>query len=97
VFTGHFYGHLLEPERAAFLHEARRVAPELVIVYSALRAGVEPELWQEREISDGSRHRVYKRYFEPDSLAAELGGGVVLYAGRWFVAVSSPSPAPASL
>ena len=31
VFTGHFYGHLEEPERLRFLAEARRVAPELVV------------------------------------------------------------------
>src|ERR671913_313121 len=34
LVTGHFYGHLEEPERAAFLDEARRVAEELVIVDS---------------------------------------------------------------
>jgi ubiquinone/menaquinone biosynthesis C-methylase UbiE len=91
VFTGHFYGHLLSPEHEAFLREARRVADELVIVDSALRQGVEAEVWQEREISDGSRHRVYKRYFDPHELAAELGGGDVLHGGRWFVAVASRS------
>ncbi|HMB80334.1 MAG TPA: class I SAM-dependent methyltransferase, partial [Vicinamibacterales bacterium] len=32
VFTGHFYGHLREDERATFLGEARRVARELVVV-----------------------------------------------------------------
>lgn len=36
-----------------------------------------------------SRHTVYKRFFEPDALVAELGGGAVLHAGRWFVAVAS--------
>jgi len=30
---------------------------------------------------------VYKRVFTGDQLAAELGGGVVLYEGRWFVVV----------
>jgi ubiquinone/menaquinone biosynthesis C-methylase UbiE len=89
VFTGHFYGHLLEAEREVFLRDARRVADELVVVDSALRDGAEPEVWQEREIADGSRHRVYKRYFDPDWLLAELGGGEILYAGRWFVAVAS--------
>jgi ubiquinone/menaquinone biosynthesis C-methylase UbiE len=91
LFTGHFYGHLLAPERETFLCEARRVADEVVVVDSALREAVEPEVWQEREISDGSRHRVYKRYFAPRALADELGGGEVLYAGRWFVAVASRS------
>ena len=89
VFTGHFYGHLLEAERGALLAEASRVADELVVVDSALRDGVEHEVWHRRETADGARHRVYKRYFDPGELAAELGGGEILYAGRWFVAVAS--------
>ena len=89
--SGHFYGHLRPLERRAFLREARRVAPELVVVDSALREGVEPEETQERSLSDGSRWRVYKRYFDPAALAEELGGGRVLWAGRWFVAVASAS------
>lgn len=90
VFTGHFYGHLLEGERERFVAEARRVAPELVVLDSALRDDVEAEEWQERKLNDGSRHRVYKRFFTPDALLAELGGGRVLHAGRWFVVVVSP-------
>jgi hypothetical protein len=38
-------------------------------------------------LTDGSRHEVYKRWFEPGELVAELGGGEVVHAGRWFVAV----------
>jgi ubiquinone/menaquinone biosynthesis C-methylase UbiE len=91
VFTGHFYGHLLEPERAAFLAEAARVGNRLVVVDSALRDGVEAEQWQERTLSDGSLHRVYKRYFTGPGLAEELGDGRVLHAGRWFVAVDAPT------
>lgn len=87
VFTSHFYGHLEPEERGRFLAEARRVAPELVVVDSALRDDVEPEEQQERVLNDGSRWQVYKRYFEPDALAAELGGGETLHSGRWFVAV----------
>jgi demethylmenaquinone methyltransferase/2-methoxy-6-polyprenyl-1,4-benzoquinol methylase len=89
VFTGHFYGHLEGADRERFLGEARRLAPELVVVDSALREDVEPEEQQERILNDGSRWEVYKRYFEPDALAAELGGGETLFAGRWFVAVRS--------
>jgi ubiquinone/menaquinone biosynthesis C-methylase UbiE len=89
VFTGHFYGHLDGADRARFLADARRLAPELVIVDSALREDVEPEERQERILNDGSRWEVYKRYFEPDALAEELGGGETLHAGRWFVAVRS--------
>jgi ubiquinone/menaquinone biosynthesis C-methylase UbiE len=84
VFTGHFYGHLGEEERAAFLREVRRVASELVVVDSAVRPGVDAEQWQERLLNDGTRHRVYKRYFAAEQLAVELGGDVVLEAD-WFV------------
>jgi ubiquinone/menaquinone biosynthesis C-methylase UbiE len=87
AFTSHFYGHLEEHDRSTFLAEARRVALELVIVDSALREDVDPVEWQERILNDGSRWRVYKRFFEPDELAAEVGGGEILFAGRWFVAV----------
>ena len=89
VFTGHFYGHLREKERQAFLGEARRVAGELVVVDAALRPDKEPEELQERVLSDGSRHRIYKRYFAPEALAEELGGGRVLFSGAWFVAVAA--------
>ena len=87
VFTGHFYGHLEKPERETFVREARRVAPELVVVDSAIQQpGVEEE-WQERILNDGTRWEVYKRYFAPEALAAELGGANTVFAGRWFVAV----------
>jgi ubiquinone/menaquinone biosynthesis C-methylase UbiE len=89
IFTSHFYGHLLPQEREPFLDEARRVAPELVVVDSALREDVPPEEQQERVLNDGSRHTVDKRFFVPEELAAELGGGRVLHAGRWFVAVAA--------
>lgn len=87
VVTAHFYGHLVAGERAPFLAEARRVAPELVVVDSALREGVTAEERQDRALDDGSHHPVYKRYFTGPGLAAELGGGEVLHAGRWFVVV----------
>ena len=90
VFTGSFYGHLLDGERERFLAEARRVAGELVVLDAALQPGGEPEAWQERKLNDGSRHRIYKRFFTPDGLLGELGGGRVLHAGEWFVMVASP-------
>jgi ubiquinone/menaquinone biosynthesis C-methylase UbiE len=88
VLTGHFYGHLEEDERLRFLAQAERVASELVVVDSALHDGVEPVEWQERVLNDGSRWEVYKRYFTPEGLVAELGGGRVIHAGTWFVAVA---------
>jgi SAM-dependent methyltransferase len=85
VFTGHFYGHLEPDRRARFMVDARRVARQLVVVDSA---GSGEEV-QERILSDGTRWEVYKRWFEPEQLLDELGGGRVLHSGRWFVAVAS--------
>jgi len=85
VFSAHFYGHLPTDERTAFLAEARRVAPELVVVDTAERPQQAAERWEERVLNDGSRHRVYKRYLSAQKLALELGGTPLL-AGRWFVA-----------
>lgn len=89
VFTGHFYGHLEGAEREAFLAEARRVAPALIVVDSAVRPDHEREEVQERILNDGSAFEVYKRYFDGDELARELGGGTVLHASDWFVMVAS--------
>jgi ubiquinone/menaquinone biosynthesis C-methylase UbiE len=88
VLTSHFYGHLEEEGRLRLLAEAQRVALELVVVDSALHEDIEPVQWQERELNDGSRWQVYKRYFTPEELIEELGSGRVLYAGTWFVAVA---------
>ena len=91
LFTGHFYGHLEGPERAAFLAEARRVADEIVVVDSSLaHSPVEVE-WQQRVLNDGSEWEVYKRFFSGPGLAEELGGGEVLHDGRWFVVVRAPA------
>jgi len=89
VFTGHFYGHLEPGDRERFLAEARRVASELVVVDSITRADEEPEQVQERILNDGTRWTVFKRFFEPEQLAEELGGGEVLLANRWFVVVQA--------
>jgi SAM-dependent methyltransferase len=85
VFTGHFYGHLPSDERVQFLAEARRVADELVVVDAARRPDRGAEQWDERQLSDGSRHRVFKRYLTAAQLASEIGGEPLL-DGRWFVA-----------
>jgi demethylmenaquinone methyltransferase/2-methoxy-6-polyprenyl-1,4-benzoquinol methylase len=90
VFTGHFYGHLREAERAQFVGEAARVARELVVVDSSrANAAVDDEV-QQRVLNDGSEWAVYKRYFSGAGLTAELGGGEVLLDGAWFVAVRAP-------
>jgi SAM-dependent methyltransferase len=85
VVTGHFYGHLEPAERERFVAESRRLAPELVVVDSAGSG----EEWQERTLDDGTRWRVYKRWFTAAALLEELGGGRPLHDGRWFVAVAS--------
>jgi len=90
LFTSHFYGHLLQDEREAFLREARRVARRLAVVDSARRSDVPAERWEGRVLNDGSRHRVFKRWFRGAELADELGGGEVLHDGNWFVLVASP-------
>jgi ubiquinone/menaquinone biosynthesis C-methylase UbiE len=85
LFTSHFYGHLRAGERSAFLAEARRVARQLVVVDSG---GGDREETQERVLKDGSRHRVYKRWFSGPTLADELNGRV-LHDGGWFVVVQA--------
>jgi ubiquinone/menaquinone biosynthesis C-methylase UbiE len=86
VFTSYFYCHLVEDERVLFLAEARRVAPELVVLGSRHNAGEEPARWEDRPLRDGSTWPVFKRVFDPEALAGELGGDV-LHSGHWFVVV----------
>jgi ubiquinone/menaquinone biosynthesis C-methylase UbiE len=87
IFTSHFYGHLREPERGAFVAEAQRTAGEVVVVDAG---GGDREQVQERKLNDGSTHSVYKRWFSAPTLAAEVGGSV-LFDGDWFVAVRTTS------
>ena len=86
VFASYFYCHLEELERRRFLAEARRVAPELIVVGTIAKPGDPPARFDERVLEDGSRWQVYKRVFEPAALAAELDGEV-LYERDRFVAV----------
>jgi ubiquinone/menaquinone biosynthesis C-methylase UbiE len=94
LVTGHFYGHLLPDERRAFVAEARRVAPELVIVDSAMRPGMPEEETQERVLEDGSHHRVFKRFLSGERLREELGDGEILHEGEWFVVLRCTMPPP---
>jgi SAM-dependent methyltransferase len=86
VFTSYFYCHLENDERVRFLAEARRIAPELVVIASIRGDGDASERWEDRRLEDGSQWNVYKRVFEGPDLAAELEGEVV-FKGRWFVVV----------
>jgi ubiquinone/menaquinone biosynthesis C-methylase UbiE len=92
LFTAHFYGHLEPAERERFVAEARRVARELVVVDAALRPDHEREEWQRRMLNDGSSFEVFKRYFDPAQLLAELGGGEIVHESPWFVAIASQQP-----
>ncbi len=91
VFASNFYGLLLPEERARFLGEARRVAPELVIAEVAERDTGKlgwrkrETGWQERTLADGSEHFIYRRYFAAEELAEEFGGEV-LFDGAFLVA-----------
>jgi demethylmenaquinone methyltransferase/2-methoxy-6-polyprenyl-1,4-benzoquinol methylase len=88
VLTSHFYGHLPEGERATFLAESRRVAPELLVIDAAQRPDTPPERWEQRTLNDGTTHRVFKRFLTPERLAAELEGATeIIFRGRWFLAV----------
>jgi ubiquinone/menaquinone biosynthesis C-methylase UbiE len=92
VVSGHFYGHLDDHQRIAFLREARRVAPELVLVDASRSHSPVDEEWSERHLKDGTVWEVFKRWFEPEALLTEVGDadGDVLHAGHWFVVVRSP-------
>jgi SAM-dependent methyltransferase len=89
VFTGHLYGHLEEPQRLRFLAEARRIAPELVVVDAPLRPDHSEAEWQVRRTADGAEWPLYKRFFAPTVLCAELDRARVLLDGEWFLAVVS--------
>jgi ubiquinone/menaquinone biosynthesis C-methylase UbiE len=90
VFASYFYCHLEEDERLRFLAEARRVARELVVVATKWKEGVEPRRYEERALQDGSRWTVLKRYFVPEQLLRELGGGEILHLGHYFLVARSP-------
>ena len=89
AFVGNLPGVLTPPERAALVREARRVASELVVFETSDALAGEAEQWQERTLSDASRHRIYRRYFAAGDLVEEIGGGRVLFDGDHFVLVAS--------
>jgi SAM-dependent methyltransferase len=85
-FAAHIYGLLQPDEARAALDEARRVAAEVVVLDAGRPAGVAAEEWQHRVLPDGGHYRIFRRHFEPDVLASELGGKV-LFGGRFYVLV----------
>jgi SAM-dependent methyltransferase len=87
-FSAHLYGLLLPDERERFLAEAHRVASEVVILDAGRPQGVSAEEWQERTLPEGGRYRVFRRHFDADALAAEVGGAV-LFGGQFYVLVGT--------
>ncbi len=81
------YGVLPADKQRRLLQEAFRVAPELIVVDAAIREELQPFERQIRRLPDGSCFLLERHYYKPEQLAAELGGGDVLLAGRYFVMV----------
>jgi hypothetical protein len=49
-------------------------------------------------MNDGSRHRVYKRFFRAAQLAREIAVGEILHEGHWFVVAEKfPDPGRSKL
>ena len=86
VIATHLYGLLRQPERRSFLAEAHRVADELIVLDAGRPIGVPAEQTQRRTLSDGARFEIYRRHFDAEELALELGGWPV-FAGRFYVLV----------
>jgi hypothetical protein len=57
------HGLMHEPEQRTLVREARRVAPELVVLEPAAALVGRSEAWEERSLPGGSWHRSYRRYF----------------------------------
>jgi hypothetical protein len=78
---------MLSPVKEYYDRRAPEYDEWLVITDSARRPDVPAQREDARVLNDGSRHEVFKRWLRPEELVAELGGGEVLHAGTWFVAV----------
>jgi SAM-dependent methyltransferase len=88
VLAAHIYGLLSEEERRPFVTEARRIAEELVVVDAGRPPGVPAEHWQHRTLGGGEIFRVFRRHFDAEELAAEIGGRP-LFSGRFYVMVTA--------
>jgi SAM-dependent methyltransferase len=86
-FAAHLYGLLLPEERRDLLAEARRVAREVLILDAGRPEGVQVAEWQERNLHDGTQYQVFRRHFDAETLAAEVGGDV-LFDGTFYVLVA---------
>jgi SAM-dependent methyltransferase len=86
-FAAHLYGLLLPEERRDLLAEARRVAREVLILDAGRPEGVQAAEWQERTLHGGKQYQVFRRHFDAETLAAEVGGDV-LFDGAFYVLVA---------
>jgi len=84
AFTANLYGHLTVAERAELIHEALRVAAELVVLEQLAGTGRFAEGPEKRQLIDGSEFTIHKCYFTMERLLEELGGGEVLMVGPVF-------------
>ena len=75
-----------EPETALQAAEHARIVDVLTALPPArtLDVGCGREA---RVLEDGSTHEIYKVYFTPESLRAEVGGGEFLHSGSVFMAL----------
>lgn len=85
-FAAHIFGILPRDDAGRLFQEAARVADEILILDAGRPMGVAAEEWQDRTLPDGGRYRIYRRHFEPEVLASELGGSV-LFGGSFYVLV----------
>ncbi len=92
ALTSHVYGHIeSEADRNEFLGETLRVASELIIVEQARPSDHPGSGWEDRPLRDGSRHRIYKRYYTAAALADEVGGRVLLDTASFVVVARKKS------
>lgn len=87
VFSSHVFGRFERHDRDRFVAEARRVAPKLIVLDSPIQDDREAEGPQHRELLDGTKYVIYKKYFRPEELVEELEGGRVVLSTSWFLAV----------
>ena len=86
VIATHIYGLLRKAERRSFIAEAHRVADKLIVLDAGRPTGVPPEQTQRRTLQGGASFEIYRRHFDAEELAQELGGKPV-FAGRFYVLV----------
>src|SRR6478736_3188324 len=80
--TRHLRGEVVGLDASERMLEAAR-AQALAATF-VRGEGDAAERWEERQLRDGSRWQVYKRVFEGEDLAEELGGEL-LFQGSWFL------------